>query len=165
MKSKQPTGNIIKRTILSSVVFASMFLSSGTIHAQGRTCSNATLQGGYGFFSATLILPARTPRALIGRWDFDGVGKFTNTLIFNDNGTITRTIDSGTYTVNPDCSGRIFTSGGTRTLEIMIVDAGNEFYELRTDPASVVGLFNAAKKVFPGNGQDQAHGPNNELRH
>jgi hypothetical protein len=35
------------------------------------------------------------------------------------------------------------------TVEIVLVDGGNEFYSLRTDPFTQVGLFSANKKQFP----------------
>jgi hypothetical protein len=100
------------------------------------------------------ILPAGTPRSIIGRLSFDGKGKFTNVLTFNDNGTITQSTDSGTYIVSADCTGKIFTNGGTRTIEIVLVDGGKEFYQLRTDDPHILFVFNAAKKQLPGNGQD-----------
>jgi hypothetical protein len=45
-------------------------------------------EGGYGFFVHATVLPAGTPRAIIGRFVFDGRGSFVNTLTFNDNGRI-----------------------------------------------------------------------------
>ena len=74
----------------------------------------------------------------------------------NDNGTIIHATDSGPYTINPDCTGTLYTNGGTRTVEILLVDSGNEFYSIRTDPANLVFLFHSAKKIFPGDGQSHA---------
>ena len=48
-------------------------------------------------------------------------------------------------------------NGGTRTVDIVVVDAGNEFYSIRTDPANLVFMFHAAKKIFPGNSDAQGH--------
>ena len=144
----------MKRMILSPVVFASMFLVAGVPHAQARECSNASLQGAYGFSVGMIVLPAATPRAVLGRLSFDGKGNFTNILTLNDNGTVTHATDFGTYTVNADCTGKLFTTGSTRTIEIVLVDGGNEFYQIRTDPSALVFLFNAAKKQFPGDNGD-----------
>jgi hypothetical protein len=140
----------MKRMIVLSVVFAGLLVVGAVPNAQARDCSTATLQGGYGFFAYNSILPAGTPRLAIGRLSFDGKGNFTNAFTFNDNGTVSQHTDFGTYTVNADCTGKIFTNGGTKTIEIVIVDSGNEFYQLRTEDASVLFLFNAAKKQFPG---------------
>jgi hypothetical protein len=114
-----------------------------------RRCSNASLKGGYGFLDGHISVPAGTPFTALGRWNFDGKGNFTNTLTFNDNGTVTHANDFGTYTVNADCTGKIFILGGTGTLEIVLVDWGKEFYELPTNPSSSVTLFSVAKKQFP----------------
>ena len=59
------------------------------------------------FWTLTLLVPAGTPFAALGRWNFDGKGNFTNTLTFNDNGTVTHADDFGPYTVNADCTGQI----------------------------------------------------------
>jgi hypothetical protein len=150
MKSVPLTREIKSRVSAIAVVLAAVCMP-GISNAQGRNCSNATLEGGYGFFVHATVLPAGTPRAIIGRFVFDGRGSFVNTLTFNDNGTIVQGADAGTYTVNADCTGRILTNGGTRAIEIVIVDEGKEFYQLRTDPPNIVFLFNAAKKQLPGN--------------
>jgi hypothetical protein len=145
-----------KQMAISALALAVMFLSGVPARAQGRTCSNANLEGAYGSSVGMIVLPAGTPRAVLLRFSFDGKGNFTNTLTMNDNGTIIHSSDFGTYTVNPDCTGTIFTNGGTRTVEIVLVDGGNEFYSIRTNPSNLVFLFHSAKKIFPGNGQAQA---------
>ncbi len=117
--------------------------------AQARQCSNASLKGAYGFFNGQTAVTARTPFAALGRISFDGKGNFTNTVTFNDNGTVTHLNDFGPYTVNADCTGKIGIVGGTGTIEIVLVDGGKEFYQLLTDPLLRVFLFTAAKKQFP----------------
>ena len=145
----------MKRTTSLLIVFASMFVAGGILNAQSATCSNASLQGGYGFFTHAIILPAGTPRSIIGRLSFDGKGTFTNVLTFNDNGVVTQATDFGTYTVAADCTGKIFTNGGTRTIVIVLVDGGKEFYQLRTDDPHILFVFAAAKKqLSSGNAQD-----------
>ncbi len=142
----------MKWTVIALVVFASTFVVGAVpeLHAEkNKDCSNASLQGGYGFLHGQIVVPAGTPFAALGRWNFDGKGEFTNTLTINDNGTVTPIKDSGTYTVGTDCTGKIFILGGTGTVEIVLVDGGNEFYSLRTDPFTEVSLFSANKKQFP----------------
>jgi len=69
-------------------------------NAEAQQCSNATLTGAYGFLDSHTVVPAGTPFAALGRWNFDGKGNFTNTLTINDNGTVTHVNDSGLYTVD-----------------------------------------------------------------
>ena len=114
-----------------------------------RQCSNASLKGAYGFLDAHTLVPAGTPFTALGRWNFDGKGNFTNTLTFNDNGTVTHADDFGPYTVNADCTGKIFIIGGTGTIEIVLVDGGKEFFSLATNPSSLVCTSCVAKKQFP----------------
>ena len=147
----------MKKTIISLVVFASMFVGGGVLNAQAEQCSNASLKGAYGFLDVHTVVPAGTPFTALGRWNFDGKGNFTNTLTFNDNGTVTHATDSATYTVNADCTGKIFIIGGTGTLEIVLVDGGKEFYSLATNPSSIVSTVNVAKKQFPDDDDNKQH--------
>ena len=111
------------------------------------------MKGAYGFLDSHTAVPAGTPFTILGRWHFDGKGNFTNTLTFNDNGTVTHGADAGPYTVNADCTGTIFILGGTGTDEIVLVNGGKEFYSLNTSLPegfpSIVTTFSVAKKQFP----------------
>src|ERR1700694_4166039 len=128
----------MKKTIISLVVFASMFVVGAVPNAQAGQCSNASLNGAYGFFDGHTVVPAGTPFTALGRWNFDGKGNFTNTVTFNDNSTVTHGNDFGPYTVNADCTGKIFILGGTGTVEIVLVDGGKEVYELLSKTLSIV---------------------------
>src|ERR1700745_3871840 len=64
-----------------------MFVVGAVPNAQARQCSNASLEGAYGFLDGHILVPAGTPFAGLGRWNFDGRGNFTSTLTINDNGT------------------------------------------------------------------------------
>jgi len=138
----------MKQTIISLVVFASMLVGTPP-SAQAGGCTGATLKGGYGFFASVNILPAGTPRSVLGVLTFDGKGTFTATLTFNTEGVISHPTDTGPYKVNADCTGQLITSGGTGTVDIVIVDGGKEFYQLRTNPPTILFRFNSAKKQIP----------------
>ena len=112
----------MKKTIISAVVFASMFVVGAVPNAQARQCSNASLEGAYGFLDVHTLVPAGTPFVGLGRWNFDGRGNFTNSFTANYNGTVTHVNDFGPYTVNADCTGKIFIIGGAGTVEIVLVD-------------------------------------------
>ena len=158
--------NRAARPVVVAVVAVGAILVSavgvGAGIAQARPapgCSNASLRGGYGGFTEALILPARTPRSILHRFVFDGAGHFTIALTFNDNGTVTHATDAGPYTVNADCTGKIVTNGGTGTIETVLVDGGNEFYSLRTDPPSILFQYDVNKKQLPGENADVAQVP------
>ncbi|MBV8830268.1 MAG: hypothetical protein JO108_13670 [Acidobacteriaceae bacterium] len=146
------------RTRLSTAVgcfLSSLILMAPPVLAADegdRVCSNATLKGSYGFVTGAIVVPANTPRGVVGLWNFDGQGKFTNnTLTVNNDGTILRLTDAGTYTVNADCTGTILPVIGGGSIDIVIVDNGKEFYQLRTAPENLVLIFSVAKKQFPRN--------------
>jgi hypothetical protein len=144
----------MKRTSVLLIAFAGVFLA-GTPCGQARDCSNATLRGAYGFRVGGIVVPAGTPRGVLARFSFDGKGSYSAKLTLNDNGNIIHVEDSGTYTVDADCTGKLFPNpnAGGGTIEIVIVDGGNEFYQLRTAPPFAVNLSNAAKKQFPSEDQ------------
>jgi hypothetical protein len=148
-KENKSMNRAISRTILVSV-FASTLVVGAVPRAQARNnheCSNASLQGSYGGYSWGTTVPAGTPRVSLVRSTFDGKGHNFTTLTVNDNGTVTRTESSGSYTVEADCTGTISPSfGGTR--EIVVVDGGKEYDVITTDPATQV-VYGVFKKLFP----------------
>lgn len=135
----------MKQTGISLFIFASLIVGAAP-HAQAKQCSNASLKGAYGFHGFATIVPAGTHRAIIGVFTLDGKGSWSTTLTINDNGTIRRTTDTGAYTVNADCTGTLSPVAGG-TIEIVVVDKGKEFYQMRTDPASIV-LYGVTKRQF-----------------
>jgi hypothetical protein len=157
MKSNQVRSINMKKVIISLVVFISTFVLGAVPNAQAGQCSHASLKGAYGFLDSHTSVPAGTPFTALGRWNFDGKGNFTNTITFNDNGTVTHANDFGTYTVNADCTGKIFILGGTGTVEIVLVDGGKEFYGIATNPSSIVVLFSVAKKQFADDDDNEQH--------
>lgn len=113
-------------------------------------CSNATLEGDYGF---TVIgtrpsapVPGAPVESIVGvaMTHFDGNGNLTQTD--NIHGSITGSPapdrkGTGTYTINPDCTGTMtLDSAGSPalTLRIVVVDDGNEVRTAVVDPTATV---------------------------
>jgi hypothetical protein len=73
-------------------------------------CSNATLKGAYAF-SVLTVAQATGPSVVVGLGTFDGKGGFTQIdypgegLSMTPPLTAFRTGQTGTYTVNPNCTG------------------------------------------------------------
>ncbi|MCP3717602.1 hypothetical protein [Paraburkholderia sp. CNPSo 3281] len=136
--------------ILSATAFALLSLS-GVAQADGGRCSNATLRGAYGFHGHGEILGLldsnnklhlfASPLTLddVAIVTFDGSGKFTRTDFGMINGlpkggqTAFNPYQSGTYTVNSDCTGimkLVYGSGGPvlagveTDLQIVVSDDG-----------------------------------------
>jgi hypothetical protein len=121
---------------------------SGVARAQGTACSNATLAGDYAFSIQGEQLGIVTGTAAnqtlhlfgipvlvngVAMASFDGTGKFTQVDFVVQNGikrpgdTISTGFDdseTGTYTVNPDCTGTFTVNAGGSAITVMFVVAG-----------------------------------------
>ena len=117
------------------------------VHAQEvdlEGCSAATLNGRYGLtfsgFSTTGALPAPVstsiPVAGGGLVTFDGNGNLSASETVNFGGLILPVNVTGTYTVNPDCTGSFTTSRAH--LNLVIVRNGREILAVNTDLGHVV---------------------------
>ena len=100
--------------IATVVVFATVFVLGLAPKARAwedKECSNATLQGSFGYTSTGTLLdtyvppPFAGPFAEVGRQTFDGKGNTTATATLSANGNIQQVTIQGTYSVNSDCTG------------------------------------------------------------
>lgn len=100
--------------IASFVVLTTVFGLGIATQAQAgedKACSNASLQGSFGYSSTGTLLdsyvppPFAGPFAEVGRQTFDGKGNTSGTATISSNGNINRVTIQGTYTVNADCTG------------------------------------------------------------
>ena len=152
----------MKRTIAPTtlvMVFATMFVLGILPKAEAgehRGCSNASLQGSFGFTNTgtniALPPPLAGPIAQIGRQTFDGRGNTQATTTLSANGNIFTATAQGTYVVNPDCTGSltlyISPFGSTVNADFVIDDDGAEIRAIITDAGAVETLV--FKKQFPG---------------
>src|SRR5215471_12423780 len=125
----------------------------------GFPCSDGTLRGTYGIqmHGTTLVPPpvggSQTVIGVVKR-TFDGNGNFTQ--IDNIHGSVTGwTPDrpgSGTYQVNPDCTGstQFQPAPGAPVIEerIVLVDGGSQYYSVTVSPLPVM-ISTVAKRIDP----------------
>ena len=133
--------------IIFATVFALGILPTGAQAGERRGCSNATLQGSFGFTSTGTLLdsyvppPFAGPFAEVGRQTFDGNGNTAATATLSANGNIVRVTVQGTYVVNPDCTGSlvlyVFEFGITVNADFVIDDDGAELRAIVTDPGAI----------------------------
>ena len=134
--------------ILASLLLAVAGCDGGTSEAQSG-CSVGTLRGAYiyaldGFTIAGEMASQRTPFAQAGREIFKGDGTMSGVGTANFNGTVVRVTYTGTYTVEPDCTGAVtFTDGAgvVSHYDIAIENGGAEFGFIQTDPNVVTANF------------------------
>ena len=151
----------MKRTIAPTtlvIVFATVFVLGILPSAQAdehRGCSNASLQGSFGFTNTGTNLalppPLAGPIAQIGRQTFDGRGNTDATTTLSANGNVVRATAQGTYVVNADCTGSmtLFVSPFdiTAQADFVIDDDGAELRAIITDAGAIESLV--FKKQFP----------------
>ena len=150
----------MRRTIAPTtlvIVLATVFVLGTLPRAQAdahKDCSNASLQGSFGFTNTgtniALPPPFAGPIAQIGRQAFDGRGNTDATATLSANGNIVRVTVQGTYVVNPDCTGAmtLFVSpfGSTVEADFVIDDDGAEIRAIITDAGAIESLV--FKKQF-----------------
>ena len=141
MKRALPPATLV---ILFATVFA-LGILPGAQAGEHRGCSDASLQGSFGFTSTGTLLavppPFAGPFAEIGRQTFDGRGNTDATATLSANGNIVRVTVQGTYLVNSDCTGSmtiyILPFGTTATLDFVIDDDGAELRAIVTEAGSI----------------------------
>jgi hypothetical protein len=143
----------MKRTIAPTtlvIVFATVFVLGILPKAQAgehkeKECSNASLQGSFGFTSTGTLFalppPFAGPFGEIGRQTFDGRGSSDGTATLSANGNIVRVTFQGTYVVNADCTGSmtfyILPFQATANLDFVIDDDGAELRAIATGAGTV----------------------------
>jgi hypothetical protein len=133
------------------VLAVSMFYAQSVVAQEQsgkvKECSNATLQGNFGYSATGTLLPAAVPPpfegpfAEVGRQTFDGKGNTEATATLTANGNVFKVTIEGTYTVNPDCTGSLIRYvsplGVTAHSDLVIDDDGAELRAISTDSGAV----------------------------
>ena len=119
--------------------------------AQDHQCSNASLDGSFGFTgTGTIFNPSASLFAQVGRQTFDGNGNTDATATTSINGASFPVTITGTYTVNRDCTGSLALHVSPVDIIVhadLVIDSdGAEFRAIVTDPGSTVAFI--AKKQF-----------------
>ena len=116
-----------------------------TAQANDKGCSNATLKGTFAYTNTGFITappPQAGPFAGVGTQTFDGNGHTNATAWVSQNGNILQVTITGTYTVNPDCTGtltlQISPVGITGHSFFVIDDGGAGLRAINTDPGEVI---------------------------
>jgi hypothetical protein len=161
--------NIVRRTVVVFSV-ATLYLSLAAMaQAQAPVCSLALTAGKWGF-STTGTVVGIGPRSSLGIFTLDAAGNLLNgKATASLNGSVTDEFFSGTYTVNPDCTGKfaiaVVDSSGNKlfTATLSLVFDGNRrqlrgmFTSVTLPNGTALGtVINAdAKRLFPQSGDQQ----------
>jgi hypothetical protein len=140
--------SITATSMTIAATFALALTSAPAARAAGLGCSNAMLRGTYSDQDTGTIVGVG-PFAGVNVDSFDGRGKITISGWSSLDGSVSYGTETGTYQVNPDCTGTYTVSGGGITVDgfFVISDGGNELRIVITDPGTVINCV--AKKQFP----------------
>ena len=137
----------MKRTIkiLCLVLVASAGGTLASAQQPEEGCSNSSLSGAYAF-QINGSIPGTLAIAGIARVVFDGQGNFTQTgssqinVVGHPPVVSLDQVGTGTYTVNPDCTGtEILNVGGQiHTSRFVLANHGRKVLDMNVDPGVVL---------------------------
>jgi len=109
-------------------------------------CKPSMLKGNYVYAGDGYIVrrSERVPFAQAGHDFFQGDGTFTGSETVSTNGEITRIVYSGTYTLEPDCSGTAKLTdnlGVTAHFDLFVTKNGTDLTFIQTDAGYVASTF------------------------
>jgi hypothetical protein len=147
--------NTIARTFTAAAITAFALAIAPTAKADDKGCSNNSLRGTYAYTSTGFITapPAFAgPFAETGAQTFNGGGETAATATLSQNGNILQVSITGTYTVNPDCTGtltlQVAPIGITVHVFFVVTDNGDGFQAIETEPGLVITRI--ARRLSPG---------------
>jgi hypothetical protein len=130
------------KAITICAVVALALIAGPTAKAADRGCSNATLRGTYADQDTGTIVGVG-PFAGVNVDSFDGKGKISIRGMSSLNGSVYAGLETGTYQVNPDCTGTYTVTGGGITVDAFFVvdEAGKELRIVITDSGTVINCI------------------------
>jgi hypothetical protein len=128
------------RISLFLLTFTLVATSISTAHASA--CRNSTIQGTYAFtIHGQAFLPDGSTLTIDGlaRTTFDGNGNLTQLDAVAVNGNVAPgwASNTGTYSVNPDCTGTFTVTNGSQPpvhLQMIVAQSGNTIHDMVIDP-------------------------------
>ena len=126
----------------SPFLLALALIVSSPLMSHASACSNSTIRGSYAFtIHGTIFLPNGSTLLIdgIAKQTFDGNGNFTQVDAVATNGMLTPGWRPGTgsYSVNPDCTGTFTVTNGNQQpvhLQMIVAQSGNTIHNMVMDP-------------------------------
>lgn len=139
----------LSRPLLLGLCITGLSVVAGLVPVVGQAkegCTLASVRGAYGA-RETGTIPGpdgtRLEIAIVSRVVFDGHGQFSGTDTASVGGQIARNETfTGTYTVNPDCTGSdtgtVKSTGLIFHEDVVLTDHARQVYIIATDPGTVL---------------------------
>jgi len=117
-------------------------VGSQSLTAHASSCSNGTIRGSYAFtIHGHVFLPNGSTLLIDGlaKTTFDGNGNLTQLDAIAVNGNVAPgwASNTGTYSVNPDCTGTFTVTNGNQPpvhLQMIVAQSGNTIHDMVIDP-------------------------------
>jgi hypothetical protein len=127
---------------ISLLLLTFTLAASSTLMAHAGACTNSTIQGTYAFtIHGQIVNPDGSTLLVDGlaKTTFDGKGNLTQLDAVAINGNIAPgwASNTGTYSVNSDCTGTFTVTNGSQApvhLQMIIAQSGNTIHDVVTDP-------------------------------
>jgi hypothetical protein len=127
---------------ISLLLLTFTLAASSTLMAHAGACSNSTIQGTYAFtIHGQIVNPDGSTLLVDGlaKTTFDGKGNLTqlDAVAINGNMAPGWASNTGTYSVNSDCTGTFTVTNGSQApvhLQMIIAQSGNTIHDVVTDP-------------------------------
>jgi hypothetical protein len=134
------------------LVFVGLGLSAASAQSDSKLCNNELIRGNYGFTVQGTKLGGMGPTGQqvgVAMTEFDGKGNLTQIDTVTIDGTVvadfTHTPATGTYTVNPNCTGTFaikFTDGRPPVAtSFVVVNNGDEIDSVVTSAGGMEGIL------------------------
>jgi len=145
-----------RSNIANTFAIAAIALALGATpaaKAADKGCSNNSIGGTFVFKGTGSVFDPSgvASLAVVFAQTFDGAGGLTSTGVQSHNGGILAVTQTGTYKVNPDCSGTytavVSPIGLTVHFFFVIADSGKALQVIATDPTT--SITGTAIKQFP----------------
>jgi hypothetical protein len=125
-----------------SLLLLTLALAASSAMTAHAGCTNATIQGTYAFTIHGTIFNLDGSTLLVdglARTTFDGKGNLTQLDAVAVNGNVAPgwASNTGTYSVNADCTGTFTVTNGNLPqvhLQMIIAHSGNTIHDMVTDP-------------------------------
>jgi hypothetical protein len=129
----------IEQFIAASLV---MFVAAGAARADNG-CKNSTLDGLYALHASgfNIVGGAAQPKTILEMIEFNGDGTLTTPKVtLSINGAVSRGApgESGTYAINPDCTGRLAFGTTGPTFDLAVGTKSSQVFMIQTGPGNPV---------------------------
>jgi hypothetical protein len=144
----------IGKTFAVAAITALALAIVPTANADDKGCSYASIKGTYAFEGTGSVIepPSVFLLDVVFAQTFDGNGGLMATGLQSHNGNILEITQTGTYIVNPDCTGtytaEVSPIGITVHFFFIVADTGDQLDVISTDAGTV--LAGVARRLYSG---------------